>query len=125
MTMCQSVQKITGSLQMLCSVTGTMSAGMERYDRMTVICVGIFLFCRCMKSFVLMVWCLTRQAPPMLNVVSPSVLTVQAEMSDSQHNPPQAVHTNTDTFLSRMKQSVTSLIFVLMGCQIQSHALVG
>ena len=72
-----------------------------------------------------MVLCLMRQAPPMLNVVFPSVLTVQAEMSDNQLNQPQAVHTNTDTSLSRMRQSVTSLTFVLMGCQIQSHALVG
>ena len=72
-----------------------------------------------------MVWCLMRQALRMQNVVFPSVLTVQAEMSDNQLNQPQAVHTNTDTFLSLMRQSVTSSIFVLMESQIQSHVLVG
>ena len=72
-----------------------------------------------------MVLSLTRLAPPMQNVVSPSAWTVLAEMSDSLQIQPKGVHISTDILQFQIKPPVISSIFVWMVCQIQSHAPMG
>ena len=81
--------------------------------------------CRFLNTFVQMDLCSTRQALPMQNVGFHSVSIVLEGTKDSLPSHRQVVLINMDISLCPMKPSATSSISVLMGCQTQSHALVG